>query len=275
MAGERIGPFATLGACHTLNFTKFFYRSLHGLDVLRPRALRTASLLVGDRLPDAKRLDRRSLQRTVMEEQLSPVSANESKALVRDDLFDRPLRHNTTPSRKNEKTKKPSTLHPEPLGQKRLRPLVEAKDRPQLEMGILAEGSRDANRRVTWNESYWNLSGLTGRLATTTALILADGPSNESTRLQEFSIPGSRSPLVRRRQRTNTRDYGRLGRLGRDCLRPKSERLASRPAIGRDSRPRTGYNGRRIVVRFATALISAVSGTSPLLTVAAWCRLGD
>ena len=47
-------------------------------------------------------------------------------------------------------------------------------------MGSLAGGSRDANRRVTYNESYWNLLGLTELLATTTTIILPDTSNNES-----------------------------------------------------------------------------------------------
>jgi hypothetical protein len=44
-------------------------------DLLGPRAFRTASLLVGYRLPDLEHINQRSLQRAVMEEQLPILSA--------------------------------------------------------------------------------------------------------------------------------------------------------------------------------------------------------
>jgi hypothetical protein len=59
------------------------------LHVFSARPLRTSAFFVRYGLPDLKRLDGRSFDGAVVEEQLAAFSADESKSFVRDQLLDR------------------------------------------------------------------------------------------------------------------------------------------------------------------------------------------
>src|SRR5476651_1828901 len=67
-------------------------------DVFGTRAFGAAAFGVGHGLTNIQRFDGGSFERTVMKEQVAPLSLDESKTLVGQQLLNRALRHTTTPS---------------------------------------------------------------------------------------------------------------------------------------------------------------------------------
>jgi hypothetical protein len=77
----------------------FAYRS-DGSDVFGARPFGATPFFVLDQLSHPEGLDARPLDGGVVEEHVTAFSLDKPKSFVSDQFFDRPLRHNATPSKK-------------------------------------------------------------------------------------------------------------------------------------------------------------------------------